>query len=192
MSKFYREACVFPRTDGLTGLAVSARRIPMPAKHERDVRRSRDKLRELRVSRIVAICGLEDATSLEHHHALYEELGIAWHFFPMEDTEDEPVPATLLPWLLTVYGQHDPASGIILLHCMSGVNRSMLAAALLLWHTTPAAAELWPSTNTHDGEHVLIAWMDEHNRAQRKSPYMLTNTRFRRYIADTCRPTNDA
>jgi hypothetical protein len=180
MPRFFSDACVFPRAPGLIRIAVCARNTPLPSlgggkKTRRALKSSREKLVELGVGRIINVCS--EAVAHADHLALYAELRIAYHHFPLNDNETDAIPEDLFPAILAIYQGHDPASGVILVHCVMGVNRSMFIAALLLWNTTPNPEAVWPLRGRD-----LIEWMNNENVQQRGGYGILSNTVFRNVI----------
>lgn len=180
MPNFFSDACVLRRTDEtLPVIAVSAAYLAVPPTRARNMFKAMTKLRDLGVSRIINVCS--ESPALERHIEMYKMLGITHHHIPIEDDSEIPVPRDFFPQVLEAYRQHDPATGIILIHCFAGVNRSMLAAALLLWTTTPNAADVWMQRG-----HSLIEFMDHEQTMQRGGFGILTNPTFRNYLHVFC------
>lgn len=176
MPSFFTDACVLQRTDEtLPVIAVSAYSLAFRGIRPREMTKSREKLRQLRVSRIINVCTEVIATA--QYLAMFKDLGIAYHHFPIPDDERVVVPASFLQLIADTYKLHDAATGIILIHCHAGVNRSMLAAAYLLWTTTPNPAMVWPQRGFS-----LIAYLSDEQQRQRGGYAILTNTSFRNYI----------
>lgn len=79
------------------------------------------------------------------HLRLYHKHGIFYHDHPIDDTTAIPVPTDFAQHVLAVYDAHAKRSPTkaILVNCSMGVNRSALAAAIMLWNRTPL--KLWES-----------------------------------------------
>lgn len=190
---FFTDVCIFPRANGLPGIAVSGSWLAMPPAAE--LPQSLAMLQRIRVRTIINVC---EAEPRPWHQAMYCRLNIAWHHFPLKDA-NIVVDPRLTTWLLDVYRSHANNDDIILVHCQCGINRSMLAAALLLWHTTPNAEILWPppplstAAATTADDHALIDWMRLENKIQRGDVCdIFTNATFTAFVSGACRPLTPA
>jgi len=119
--------------------------------------------------------------------SMYAAMGVEYREMDLRDAEasegDAVVPDALISDLSALYAAHEEAHGhtrAFMISCMSGINRSALCAALLLWHEH-AAPRPWADARS------LVIFMRTEQRAQRSDNVAtLLNSTFVRYITDHC------
>lgn len=122
-----------------------------------------------------------EITNIDHLN-MYSELNIFYAQIPIHDDELMAVRETLQEDVLKVYDEHcqrntqQRRKRAILVNCSAGVNRSALAAAIILWHTTPHRP--WQTSKQ------LIEEMRARQLRDRNLPLLLVNRRFYAYLID--------
>ena len=115
------------------------------------------------------------------HDEMYHNLDIQYKFLGIDDTLSDPLPANFLEDVLDIYQNHLEKYGqdkAFLVNCMSGINRSALAIAGILWKTT--LPKKW-STPLE-----MIEEMRENQIRDRKMCWLLNNDNFVNYLIEWC------
>lgn len=110
------------------------------------------------------------------HLRMYSEKNIFYEQLPMHDELVTP-PNDIQEKVLNVYKKHVQRHGnnrSLLINCSAGINRSALAAAIILWHTTTPRP--WKSAKQ------LIHDMRTRQLQDRDITFMLTNDEFYNYL----------
>ncbi len=149
-----------------------------PSKPETLETRCETLLCDLNVRTIINVAS--DVRVTDRHREIYQRLHIRHVNIPIEDSEDEAPPASFLPSLIRAYEQH--RDGAILINCAMGVNRSALAAGIILWGTSQPRP--WQSPQE------MIEYM---RRAQRedRGVLLLTNSSFERALVQWAAPAQE-
>ena len=115
------------------------------------------------------------------HDEMYERLGIKYIFLGINDTLLDPPPKSFLPKVLEIYQDHIKEHGqekAFLVNCMSGINRSALAVAVILWKTT--IPRKWSTIDDMIEEMRYIQIRD------RSIAWILNNDNFVSYLKEWC------
>lgn len=108
------------------------------------------------------------------HLDLYSALAIHYVQIPIDDTEESRVPANFLHTVLQAYANHSTKT--VLVNCSAGINRSALAAAVILWTSTNPRP--WKSADE------LIFAMRQRQRSDRGLPLILENRVFQQCLRE--------
>lgn len=120
----------------------------------------------------------------EHHELLYKDLGIHYEEVQIEDTIRKSVCERFNILVLEVYKRHVERIGAtkaFLINCSAGINRSGLAAAIILWETT--IPRPWTTCDQ------LVEEMRKKQKRYRGNWVLLTNLTFVKYLESICNST---
>jgi len=122
-----------------------------------------------------------DVKKCNLHDELYEKLGIKYIFLGINDTILDPPPKNFLPKVLEIYQNHIQEydhEKAFLVNCMSGINRSALAVAVILWKTT--IPHKWSTIDE------MIEEMRDVQIRDRSMSWILNNDNFVSYLKEWC------
>lgn len=135
---------------------------------------------EFNVGTILNVSTGETATV--EHLKLYSDAGIYYEQVPIDDTTIALPRDDFAPKVLAAYDRHIGRNGAaksFLINCSAGINRSGLAAAIVLWNRTNPRP--WLSCDS------MLREMRVRQLRDREMPFLLTNSTFLFFLAKLCR-----
>lgn len=112
-----------------------------------------------------------DVVTTERHLEWFRAHGIDYYQVPIADTEEASVRPDFPDAVMQVWRVCEPTGKRLLINCTAGVNRSALAAAIILW-----------STRWYPTPEFLLKEMRNQQGIQRGSQILLVNHEFYRFF----------